>query len=275
MINFSKMHALGNDFVIIDGITQNFFITPEIVKKLSNRKTGIGFDQLLLVEPPYSPDVDFHYRIFNADGGEVGQCGNGARCFARFVELKKLTYKKSIKVSTLKQLLTLDIKMDNSILVELNEPIFEPKEIPFKALKEEKNYLLPLLGQTLLISVVSVGNPHCIIQTDNVADLNIEHLGAAIETHERFPEKTNVGWMQVISRSLIRLRTFERGVGETLSCGSNACAAVAVARHLNLVDESVTVQLLGGQLKIRWKGKGHSLFMEGDAVHVFDGAVSF
>lgn len=267
------MHALGNDFVIIDGITQNFFISPDIVKKLSHRKTGIGFDQLLIVEPPYSPEVDFHYRIFNADGTEVAQCGNGARCFARFVDLKKLTYKKEIRVSTMNQVLTLNLKTDNSIEVEFNEPIFNPKLIPFKALKEEKNYLLQVLGQTLLVSTVSMGNPHCIIQMNDLDQLDIDRLGAAIETHERFPEKTNVGWMQVVNRSLIKLRTFERGVGETQSCGSNACAAVAVARNLNLVDEEVSVQLLGGQLKINWKGRGHSLFMHGHATFVFDGKI--
>lgn len=275
MITFSKMQALGNDFVVIEGVTQHFYITPEIVKKLANRKTGIGFDQLLLIEPPYSPEIDFHYRIFNADGSEVGQCGNGARCIARFLIAKKLTYKKQIKVSTISQVLTLNLEYDGSVLVEMNAPIFDPKQVPFRAQKEEKNYLLPVLGQTLLASVVSMGNPHCILQTQDLDKVDVALLGAEIETHERFPEKTNVGWMQVVDRSLIKLRVFERGVGETQSCGSCACAAVAVARNLDLVDKMVTVELLGGRLKINWEGKGSSLFMQGEAHHVFDGVIYF
>lgn len=273
VIEFTKMQSLGNDFMVVDAVTQNFFVTAETVKRLAHRKTGIGFDQLLIVEAPYAPDADFHYRIFNADGSEVGQCVNGARCLASFLHFKKLTYKRQIKVSTIKQTLMLHYQEDRSILVEMPAPIFEPKLIPFKAQKEEKNYLLSVLGQHLLASVVSVGNPHCIIQTEDLAAVNVPKLGAQIESHERFPEKTNVSWMQIIDRKHIKLRVFERGVGETQACGSAAAAAAAAAMRLNLVDDEVHVAFLAGDLTVCWKGDDSKLFLRGDAQWVFDGKI--
>ena len=236
-MQFSKMHGLGNDFVVVDAITQNVYFTPEIIKRLSDRHRGIGFDQLLIVEPPYDPDLDFHYRIFNADGSEVSQCGNGARCFARFVRLKGLIDKKDISVSTQKGKMILTVKDDGQVRVNMGEPIWEPAKIPFSANKFEKNYIL---------------------RTEN---------------HERFPERVNAGFMQILNRGHIKLRVYERGAGETQACGSGACAAAAVGIMQGLLDSKVQVDLPGGSLIIEWQGEGHPLYMTGDAVHVYDGNI--
>lgn len=272
-MNFSKMHGLGNDFMVIDAVTQSIYLSPEIIKRWANRHTGIGFDQLLVVEPPFSPEIDFHYRIFNADGNEVEQCGNGARCFARFVHLKGLTRKKEIKVSTRKGVITLTVNSDDSICVNMGTPIFEPTLIPFMATKQEKNYILRIENQTVFCSVVSMGNPHCVIEVENLDTANVEILGPLIGKHERFPDGVNVGFMQFINDQHIRLRVYERGSGETLACGSGACAAVAVGIEKGLLRQTVKVDLPGGQLKIYWKGEGTPLFMAGPAVHVYDGFI--
>lgn len=273
-MNFSKMHGLGNDFVVIDNITQNVHLSPETIKRLSNRYTGIGFDQLLLVEPPYSPDTDFHYRIFNADGSEVEQCGNGARCFARFVRLKGLTKKRILKVSTQKGIIVLTVNADETVRVNMGIPSFEPNQIPFKAVKAEKTYIMRVKEQTILCGVASMGNPHCVIQVDDVKTAQVMTLGPILESHERFPEKANIGFMQLIDRNNIHLRVFERGVGETMACGTGACAAVAVGINQGILDECVKVNLPGGVLLIEWKGEGSDLFMTGSATHVFDGFIS-
>lgn len=269
---FSKMHGLGNDFVVIDGITQNVYLSSEQVKKWADRHRGIGFDQLLLIEPPYSPDIDFHYRIFNANGQEVSQCGNGARCLARFVHLKGLTNKKTIKVSTIKGKMTLTVNDDDTISVNMGKPEFTPKMIPFKAQKEEKTYLLRTNDKTFFCSIVSMGNPHCVIIVDDVEKTNVTEIGALIGQHERFPEGVNVGFMEVVSRDLIRLRVHERGAGETLACGSGACAAVAIGIKQGILNHNVHVELRGGTLKIAWNGE-HNVLMTGDAAHVFDGFI--
>lgn len=273
-MNFSKMHGLGNDFMVIDGVTQNVHLTAQTIKKLSDRHTGVGFEQLLLVEPPYSPDVDFHYRIFNADGSEVEQCGNGARCFAQFVRMKNLTKKNEIKVSTLKGIIILKVNKDQTITVNMGEPIFEPKKIPFIAQKEEKNYLIRTEETTVLCGVVSMGNPHCVIQVDELETTNIAIMGPLFEHHERFPERANIGFMQVLDRKTIKLRVHERGVGETSACGTGACGAVAVGIIHQKLDREVEVQLAGGTLKIEWAGKGHQLYMTGTATFVYDGFIS-
>ena len=273
-MQFSKMHGLGNDFVVVDGVTQNVFFTSETIQRLADRHRGIGFDQLLLVEPPYDPELDFHYRIFNADGSEVSQCGNGARCFARFVTLKGLTNKKDIAVSTQKGNMVLTVKDDNQIRVNMGEPIWEPAKIPFTANKFEKNYILRTDIQTVLCGAVSMGNPHCVVQVDDIQTANVEQLGPLLESHERFPEHVNAGFMQIIDKEHIKLRVYERGAGETQACGSGACAAVAVGIMQGLLNNRVQVDLPGGSLIIEWDGVGHPLYMIGEATHVYDGFIT-
>lgn len=272
-MQFSKMHGLGNDFVVVDAITQNVYFTPEIIKRLSDRHRGIGFDQLLIVEPPYDPDLDFHYRIFNADGSEVSQCGNGARCFARFVRLKGLIDKKDISVSTQKGKMILTVKDDGQVRVNMGEPIWEPAKIPFSANKFEKNYILRTEIQTVLCGAVSMGNPHCVVQVEDIRTAKVEQLGPLLENHERFPERVNAGFMQILNRGHIKLRVYERGAGETQACGIGACAAVAVGIMQGLLDSKVQVDLPGGSLIIEWQGEGHPLYMTGDAVHIYDGNI--
>lgn len=273
-MQFSKMHGLGNDFVVVDGVTQNVFFTSETIQRLADRHRGIGFDQLLLVEPPYDPELDFHYRIFNADGSEVSQCGNGARCFARFVTLKGLTNKKDIAVSTQKGNMVLTVKDDNQIRVNMGEPIWEPAKIPFTANKFEKNYILRTDIQTVLCGAVSMGNPHCVVQVDDIQTANVEQLGPLLESHERFPERVNAGFMQIINKEHIKLRVYERGAGETQACGSGACAAVAVGIMQGLLNNRVQIDLPGGSLIIEWNGVGHPLYMTGEATHVYDGFIT-
>ena len=272
-MQFSKMHGLGNDFMVVDGVTQNVFLTEEIIQKLADRHRGIGFDQLLLVEPPYDPELDFHYRIFNADGSEVSQCGNGARCFARFVTLKGLTNKQDIHVSTAKGKMVLSLKENGQVRVNMGEPIWEPAQIPFTANKFEKNYILRTSLQTVLCGVVSMGNPHCVLQVEDIQTAPVNELGPLLENHERFPERANIGFMQVINRNHIKLRVFERGAGETQACGNGACGAVAVGIMQGLLDSKVQVDLPGGSLMIEWEGVGHPLYMTGDATHIYDGFV--
>ncbi|MGS0628781.1 MULTISPECIES: diaminopimelate epimerase [Photorhabdus] len=272
-MQFSKMHGLGNDFMVVDAVTQNVYFSPELICRLADRNTGIGFDQLLVVEAPYDPDLDFHYRIFNSDGSEVAQCGNGARCFARFVRLKGLINKREIKVSTQSGRMVLSITNDDQVCVNMGEPEFEPHNIPFRALRAEKTYILRVIEKTVLCSVVSMGNPHCVIQVADVETAEVEILGPALESHERFPERANIGFMQILNRGHIRLRVYERGVGETQACGSGACAAVAVGIQQQLLDSNVRVDLPGGSLFICWAGPGNPLYMTGPATHVYDGTI--
>lgn len=272
-MQFSKMHGLGNDFMVVDAVTQNVYFSPELIRRLSDRHNGVGFDQMLIVEPPYDPDLDFHYRIFNADGSEVGQCGNGARCFARFVRLKGLTNKREIRVSTQNGRMVLKVSDDELVTVNMGEPISEPSKIPFKAVKAEKTYIMRAAEHTILCGAVSMGNPHCVLQVDDVETALVETIGPVLESHERFPERVNVGFMQVINRNQIKLRVYERGAGETQACGSGACAAVAVGIQQGLLDENVQVDLPGGRLQIRWKGPDNPLFMTGPATHVYDGFI--
>ncbi|ELJ8841695.1 diaminopimelate epimerase [Vibrio parahaemolyticus] len=272
--HFSKMHGLGNDFMVVDCITQNVFFSQDLIRRLADRHTGVGFDQLLVVEAPYDPETDFHYRIFNADGSEVEQCGNGARCFARFVRLKGLTNKYSISVSTKKGKMILDVEDDGEVTVNMGVPEFEPNKIPFKAKQKEKTYIMRAGDKTLFCGAVSMGNPHVVTAVDDVDTADVDTLGPLLESHERFPERVNAGFMQVVSRDHIRLRVYERGAGETQACGSGACGAVAVGILQGLLDESVKVSLPGGELHISWQGPGKPLFMTGPATHVFDGQLS-
>ena len=273
LIQFSKMHGLGNDFMVVDGITQKIFFSPEMIRRLADRHFGIGFDQLLLVEPPNDPEQDFHYRIFNADGSEVQQCGNGARCFARFVRLKGLTNKDRIAVSTMSGRIVLQLEQDNQVTVNMGVPEFEPAKVPFRAQKAEKTYLLRVAEQTVMCGVVSMGNPHCVLEVEDVKTAPVETLGAELESFDRFPERVNVGFMELVSANEIRLRVFERGAGETMACGTGACAAAVVGIAQGKLRDRVKVHLPGGTLQIAWKGPGNPVFMTGPAEHVFDGEI--
>lgn len=267
------MHGLGNDFMVVDAVTQNVFLSKDQIKALANRNFGIGFDQLLMVEPPYDPDLDFHYRIFNSDGTEVAQCGNGARCFARFVQLKGLTNKSAIKVSTKSGNMVLYLEGEDKVTVNMGRPVFEPKQIPFVANQQEKTYLLKTSQKTVMTGVVSMGNPHCVIVVDDLDDTDVLALGAELEQHERFPEQANIGFMQIINSEHIKLRVYERGAGETLACGSGACAAVVVGRIQDLLGSKVQVDLPGGSLHIRWHDESSPVKMTGPAQYVFDGQI--
>jgi diaminopimelate epimerase len=273
-IQFSKMHGLGNDFIVIDNVTQNVFFSKEKIQKLADRNFGIGFDQMLLVEPPYDPDQDFHYRIFNADGTEVSQCGNGARCFARFVKMKGLTNRNKIVVSTKAGRMVLYLEKDGQVTVNMGKPQFDPVHIPLKANKEENIYIVRAQDKTFFCGAVSMGNPHCVLLVDDVDTADVETVGPLLEKHERFPEGVNVGFMQVINQNHIKLRVFERGTGETLACGSGACAAVAVGQIQGKLANEVLVDLPGGSLKIRWQGRDTVLKMTGPAEHIFDGYIN-
>ncbi|MCL1075968.1 diaminopimelate epimerase [Shewanella dokdonensis] len=273
MIQFTKMHGLGNDFMVVDGVTQNVFFSPEQIRRLADRNFGVGFDQLLLVEPPYDPDLDFHYRIFNADGTEVEQCGNGARCFARFVRNKGLTVKQKIRVSTSAGKMTLRLERDGTVTVNMGVPITDPGKIPFKAKKAEKTYLLQTDAQTFLCGAISMGNPHCVIEVADVATTDVAQIGAMLTNHERFPKGVNVGFMQIVNEGHIKLRVYERGAAETLACGSGACAAAAVGQLQGKLAKIVRVDLPGGSLTINWEGEGKPLWMTGPAEHVYDGQI--
>ncbi len=273
-VQFSKMHGLGNDFMVIDNVTQNVFFSKEKIQQLADRNFGIGFDQLLMVEPPYDPEQDFHYRIFNADGSEVEQCGNGARCFARFVKQKGLINRNKIVVSTKAGKMVLYLEKDGQVTVNMGKPEFDPANIPLKANKQENTYILRVDDSTLFIGSASMGNPHCVMEVDDVDTANVAEIGPKVEKHERFPEGVNVGFMQIINESHIKLRVFERGSGETLACGSGACAAVAIGHIQGKLSKDVRVDLPGGSLRIRWPGIDSVLKMTGPAEHVFDGQIN-
>ncbi|WP_439509304.1 diaminopimelate epimerase [Marinimicrobium koreense] len=272
-LRFTKMHGLGNDFVVIDGVTQKVRLSTEKIRTLADRHFGVGCDQVLLVETPTRPDIDFRYRIFNADGGEVENCGNGARCFARFVLERKLTGKRSIKVETAGGDITLNVTEQGQVQVDMGVPRLNPEEIPFQADAEAIRYDLALPEQTLDISAVSMGNPHAVLMVNKVDSAPVETLGPLIESHERFPRRVNAGFMQMVSPSEINLRVYERGAGETLACGTGACAAVVAGRLRQLLEETVKVNLPGGSLSITWPGPGHSVIMTGPATTVFHGQV--
>jgi diaminopimelate epimerase len=274
MINFTKMHGLGNDFVVIDAINQPIDLTPEKIQCLSDRHFGIGFDQLLLVEKPVSDNADFKYRIFNADGGEVAQCGNGARCFARFIRDKKLSDKDEICVDTNSGQLLLRFDNDNLITVNMGIPKHAPAEIPLLAEEESRFYTVRVNDNERAFGAVSMGNPHAVIQVSDIKTAPVADLGKALENHAFFPERVNVGFMQVIDRQHIKLRVYERGAAETLACGSGACAAVVVGIEHNLLDNTVTVDLPGGLLTINWSGRGEPVLMTGPAISVFEGQIA-
>ncbi|MDX3772619.1 diaminopimelate epimerase [Chromatiaceae bacterium AAb-1] len=274
LLHFSKMHGLGNDFMMVDSVSQNVFLTKEQIRQLADRNFGVGFDQLLIVEPPYDPEIDFHYRIFNADGSEVEQCGNGARCFARFVRARGLTNKHKINVSTKSGKITLYVEQDGQVTVNMGIPQLEPARVPFKAQKQEITYILRADDHTILCGVASMGNPHAVTEVQDIANAPVTQLGPLFEVHERFPEKANIGFMQILSPQHIKLRVWERGVGETLACGTGACAAVVIGQLQKKLQQQVRVDLPGGSLQIRWNGPGQPVKMTGPAEHVFDGQIT-
>ena len=270
LLRFTKMHGLGNDFMVIDLVTQHAQLSAKQIRQWGDRHTGVGFDQLLLVEPPSTPDADFRYRIFNADGSEVEQCGNGARCFARFVQDKRLTAKQTIHVETAGGPIVLKVNRDKQITVDMGAPRFVPAEIPFQADAEACEYSLEVGGETLQVAAVSMGNPHCVTLVSDVRDGTLERLGALIEAHPRFPRKVNAGFMQVVDRQHARLRVYERGVGETQACGTGACAAAVAGIRLGLLDSPVQIDLPGGRLQIEWAGPGQPVLMTGPATRVYE-----
>ncbi|MDD5366882.1 MAG: diaminopimelate epimerase [Gallionellaceae bacterium] len=273
-LTFTKMQGLGNDFVVFDGVRQHVDLKPEQLRLLADRHFGVGCDQILLVERPGRPDCDFRYRIFNADGGEVQQCGNGARCFARFVHDQGLTDKREIRVETASGIIVPRLEADGQVTVDMGPPRFEPAEIPFVADARAVTYVLDDLpdGPVELVAL-SMGNPHAVLETCNVDTAPVAEWGPLIEHHPRFPERVNVGFMQLLHSRAIRLRVFERGSGETLACGTGACAAAVAGMVRGLLEREVEVQTRGGRLTIRWDGEGHPVLMTGPAVSVFEGEI--
>jgi len=279
-LKFTKMHGAGNDFIVVDAIHQQVDLSAEQWRKLADRRFGIGADQILVVERPTGEGIDFRYRIFNNDGGEVEQCGNGARAFARFVSDKGLSQERSIRVETMKGVIAPCLEDDGSVTVDMGAPRLAPSEVPFdsagidgRAEGEDTTWPLPVDGKTVFVSVVSMGNPHAVQVVDDVDTAPVDTMGPAIETHARFPQKVNAGFMQVLDRHHVKLRVFERGAGETLACGTGACAAVVAGIRRGLLDSPVRVSARGGELSIAWAGPGEPVYLSGPAVTVFEGEV--
>ena len=272
-LKFAKMHGLGNDFVVIDGVRQTVALSPEQLVYLADRHFGVGCDQILLVEKATQPGIDFRYRIFNADGGEVEQCGNGARCFVRFVHDQGLTEKRQIRVETLRGIIEPRLEGDGNVTVDMGEPRFFPAEIPFLADEDVIIHLLDVADETLETSVVSMGNPHAVQVVDCVDSAPVGEHGPLIERHARFPQRVNAGFMQIIDRHSIKLRVYERGSGETLACGTGACAAAVAGIRRGQLDSPVRVTTRGGDLSIAWGGPGRPVLMTGPAVTVFSGEI--
>jgi diaminopimelate epimerase len=274
-LRFTKMHGAGNDFVVIDAVTQAVDMTPQLARRIADRHFGIGCDQILLVEPATSPQADFRYRIFNADGGEVEQCGNGARCFVRFVHDKGLTTKHEIKVETAAGLIAPRLRDGGDITVDMGAPVFEPARIPFVPEGNGFRQRLDVAGTGIDMVALSMGNPHAVQVVDDVDTAPVAAQGPLIENHRRFPRRANAGFMQVVDRHRIRLRVWERGAGETLACGTGACAAVVAGIRLGLLDSPVRVETRGGTLTIEWAGADNApdakVWMTGPAAAVFDG----
>ena len=276
-LHFTKMHGIGNDFIVLDHTKSPFQLTKEIIQSLSHRQLGIGFDQLLIVENSTLKDVDFKYRIFNQDGNEVEQCGNGARCFYRFVKDKHLTDKASIRVETKSGVIELTEDDEHMIEVNMGEPIFNPKLIPFISDTEKNEYSisidLPDQKGLINIAALSMGNPHAVITVEDINKAHVKTLGAYLESHALFPKRVNVGFMEIVTPHHIRLRVFERGVGETLACGTGACAAAVSGIKRHLLTTPVKVDMTGGSLSIDWKGDTNPVMMKGPAVTIFEGDI--
>ncbi|MDD5383641.1 MAG: diaminopimelate epimerase [Gallionella sp.] len=274
LLKFTKMHGAGNDFVVLDGVRQKVELSPEQLRLLADRHFGVGCDQILLVEKAQRAAADFRYRIFNADGGEVEQCGNGARCFVRFVHDQKLTPKREIVVETKSGLITPRLEDNGCVTVNMGAPIFDAALIPFDGGSGAASEPLDVAGETLQISALSMGNPHAVQVVADVERAPVEKLGPLIERHPRFPRRVNAGFMQIMDRQHIRLRVYERGTGETLSCGTGACAAVVAGIRRGLLDSTVNVATHGGALIIAWAGEGQQVLMTGPAITVFAGEIN-
>ena len=273
-LRFTKMHGLGNDFVVIDAIRQQVELTPARVRFLADRHFGVGCDQILLVEAPTQPGVDFRYRIFNADGGEVEQCGNGARCFVRFVREQGLTDKREIRVETAGGIIAPRLEDDDQVTVDMGVPRFAPAEVPFASDSEALVQTLDVEGATAYITALSMGNPHAVQVVADVDAAPVTSQGPAIEVHPRFPQRVNAGYLQVSGPHAIRLRVWERGAGETLACGTGACAAALTGILRGLVESPVSVSTRGGDLRIAWAGPGRPVMMTGPAASVFQGEIA-
>jgi diaminopimelate epimerase len=273
-LKFTKMHGLGNDFMVIDLINQQHDLTKDEIARWADRSTGIGFDQLLVVAPSEKPDVDFQYRIFNADGGEVEQCGNGARCFARFVLEKGLTDKNPITVETNTGIISLDVKANSEVTVNMGAPVFEPARIPLDESQRRDSYGFRVDDTDYQLQCVSMGNPHGVLKVDKIASAPVESLGPLLEKHPKFPNRANIGFMEVVDSHTIKLRVFERGVGETRACGTGACAAAVAAIQQGWAQSPVNVHLPGGKLHIQWRGEDQPVYMTGPATTVFEGIIT-
>ena len=273
-LSFTKMQGLGNDFVVIDAYSQPISLSSAQIKQIADRHFGVGCDQLLVVEKPGNPTADFRYRIFNADGGEVEQCGNGARCFVRYVHDKGLTKKSQICVETASGIIYPKLEINGLVTVDMGAPRFEPAQIPFIADQQTITYPLNVGNETINISAVSMGNPHAVQVVPDVETAPVKTQGPIIETHERFPQRVNAGFMQIVDTHHINLRVFERGAGETLACGTGACAAAVAGIQLGKLQSPVTVKMQGGELSISWEGKDSSVMMTGPAVSVFEGQLT-
>ncbi|TCS37776.1 diaminopimelate epimerase [Paucimonas lemoignei] len=279
-IKFTKMHGAGNDFVVLDAIRQSIDFTPAQWQALADRRFGVGADQMLVIEKSQTPGVDFRYRIFNADGSEVEQCGNGARAFVKFVIEKGLTDKRAIRVETMSGVIEPTMQEDGRITVDMGAPILEPALVPFDASGlhpvqqgDDQLWLLEINSKALLFSTLSMGNPHAVQLVDDVDNAPVEQDGPAIENHQRFPKRVNAGFMQIIDRHHVKLRVFERGAGETLACGTGACAAVVAGIRRGLLDSPVAVSTRGGELSIAWDGGDAHVMLTGPAVTVFEGEI--
>ena len=283
-LHFTKMHGAGNDFIVIDAINQDINFTPAQWQRLADRRFGIGADQILVVEKPRLPGCDFRYRIYNNDGGEVEQCGNGARAFVKFVSEKGLSSKASIRVETMAGVIAPRLELDGSITVDMGAPVLEPALVPFDAagltgvaagtdLLWPLDLALPGDAATVLVSVVSMGNPHAVQVVDDVEAQDLDTSGPLLEHHPRFPRRVNAGYMQIVDRHHVKLRVFERGAGETLACGTGACAAAVAGIRRGLLDSPVRISARGGELSIAWQGPGHPVLMTGPAVTVFEGTI--
>jgi len=270
---FTKMHGLGNDFVLIDALARPVQLTSAQIRFIADRRQGVGCDQLLLIESARTSNADFRYRIFNADGGEVEQCGNGARCVARYLHERKLIARADAKLETAGGIISVRIEQTGLVTVNMGRPALAPPDIPFIADSQAPCYSIEVAGEALELSVVSMGNPHAVLLVDDVATAPVGTLGAQLESHPRFPKRVNVGFMQVVDRRSVRLRVYERGVGETLACGSGACAAAVAGRLRGLLDERVTVGLAGGELMVSWPDTHAPVHMTGPATKVFEGSI--
>jgi diaminopimelate epimerase len=273
LIQFTKMHGLGNDFVVIEALTQTVNLTSAQVRHIADRRFGVGCDQVLVVEAARSANVDFFYRIYNADGEEVEQCGNGARCLALFVREAGFTSKNELAVETRCGIIHLHVDANGQVRVNMGVPRNHPADVPFVADKEALTYTVQAGGQAVELSVVSMGNPHAVMRVPNIAHAPVHSLGPVLEKHDRFPARVNVGFMEVVDHTHIRLRVYERGAGETLACGTGACAAVVAGCRLDVLDNKVTVDVTGGRLLIQWAGQGQPVWMTGPATRVYKGQI--